>query len=298
MKGYSEWKGLKIGSFTGGSNISGLCLDMDRISDILHRNNVLAIFDCAGVGPYIELRMNGPSDLFPPLPDSTFVYKDAMFVSIHKLPGGPLAPGLLLAKRNLFQKVCPFLPGGGTIFHVGFDSHSFTTNIEEREEGGTPNILGSIKAGLAFQLKKAVGEKWISHHELDTNALVNTELSKVPNLVLIGNHKLLSLPIYAFNIKAHGKFLHPNFVTKLLNDLFGIQARGGCSCAVLYGQTLMGISPELSQKYNDLLFQGFEIMRIGYARINFNYFVSQGIYITYIYIIYIYIYIHIYIYIF
>ena len=282
---------LKIGSFSSGSNITGLSVDIGYVSEVLHRHNCVIFQDCAATAPYSILKMNGDTyrkrkeDIGenPGAPNPK-IYLDGMFISPHKFIGGPGCSGVLLVKKNLINNNSPFMVGGGTIFNVGNSSHSFSQNLEEREEGGTPNILGCIKAGLVFQLKDNIGVTYIQNRETQLYKTARIFLQKLPNVDLIGSYDQYSLPIFSFNIKCfEGKYLHYNYVCKLANDLFGIQMRGGCSCASLYAQQALGIDHQLFSTYNQLLLQGYEIMRIGFVRFNLIYFISDGI--LYIYIL-------------
>jgi selenocysteine lyase/cysteine desulfurase len=150
-------------------------------------------------------------------------YKDAIFLSPHKLLGGPGSSGILLAKRNILRSHKPQRLGGGIVFFVNEMDHEFVSDKQEREESGTPGIIQDIRAGLVFQLKEAVSCETILNREFEINKKVCERLSKISNLFLLGNNSLSKVPIYSFIIKSKkGKILHFSFVTSLLNDLFGI----------------------------------------------------------------------------
>ena len=146
-----------IGSFSAASNVTGVRADVNLITETLHRGNALAFWDYAAAAAYVDVDMN------PVVFDedtgalNPYVYKDAIFMSPHKLPGGPGAPGILVAKRALFVNEVPSEPGGGTVFYVTSTDHRYLSNRVEREEGGTQDIVGSVRAGLAFQVK---GGRW------------------------------------------------------------------------------------------------------------------------------------------
>ncbi|HHH27790.1 MAG TPA: aminotransferase class V-fold PLP-dependent enzyme, partial [Polyangiaceae bacterium] len=152
---------LKIGSFSAASNVTGIGSDTRNIAAILHRHGALSFWDFAAAGPYLRIEMNMQDDQ----PDGHLVYKDAIFLSPHKFIGGPGTPGVLVAKRRLFRNLVPAIPGGGTVAYVNPDEHRYLADPEVREEGGTPAIVESIRAGLVFQLKEAVGHDVIREHE-------------------------------------------------------------------------------------------------------------------------------------
>jgi selenocysteine lyase/cysteine desulfurase len=153
----------KIGTFSAASNVTGILTDVDRLAIALHRHGALALFDYAAAGPYLEIEMNASPDL----PDGHLGYKDAIFVSPHKFPGGPGTPGVLVAKRALLRRAVPTVPGGGTILFASPTEQSYHPDAEVREEGGTPAIVESIRAGLAFAVKEAVGVEEICRREHD-----------------------------------------------------------------------------------------------------------------------------------
>ncbi|MCK5800205.1 MAG: aminotransferase class V-fold PLP-dependent enzyme, partial [Deltaproteobacteria bacterium] len=158
--GYAD-RPLKIGAFSAASNVTGIVSDTRGISTLLHRHGALAFWDFAAAAPYVKIEMNLRDDA----PDGHLAYKDAIFISPHKFIGGPQTPGLLIAKRKLFRNRVPSRPGGGTVAYVGYLKHDYLDDPEHREEGGTPEIIGSIRAGLVFQLKRAVSTEIIEARE-------------------------------------------------------------------------------------------------------------------------------------
>ncbi|MEO0814632.1 MAG: aminotransferase class V-fold PLP-dependent enzyme, partial [Myxococcota bacterium] len=264
---------LKIGSFSAASNVTGIGSDTRGISALLHAHGALAFWDFAAAGPYVEIEMNMRDEE----PDGDLIYKDAIFISPHKFPGGPGTPGVLVAKRHLFQNQVPAVPGGGTVSYVSSNHHRYLDDIEHREEGGTPAIIESIRAGLVFQLKEAVGHELIHARERRFVCRAIDEWSKHPNIRILGNPKAWRLSIVSFMIEHSGRFLHHNFVVALLNDLFGIQARGGCSCAGPYGHRLLGIDLMRSHEFEREITNGCEGVKPGWVRVNFNYFISDEV---------------------
>jgi len=265
---YSE-RELRIGSFSAASNVTGIGSGARELSVILHEHDALAFFDFAAAAPYMPIRMNGTDE--HPLD-----YKDAVFLSPHKFIGGPGTPGVLVVKKRLLTNRVPSVPGGGTVAYVGPEHHHYLKDPVMREEGGTPDILGSIRAGLAFQLKEAVGAEWILEHE---RALVQKALerwSTEPNLEILGNLDSPRLSIVSFLVRFGDRYLHHGFVVSLLNDLFGIQARGGCSCAGPYGHRLLHIDSATSADFEAQILRGCEGIKPGWTRVNFNYFVTKA----------------------
>ena len=273
-----------IGSFSAASNVTGVRADVNLITETLHRGNALALWDYAAAAAYVDVDMN------PVVFDENtgalnpYVYKDAIFMSPHKLPGGPGAPGILVAKRALFVNEVPSEPGGGTVFYVTSTDHRYLSNRVEREEGGTQDIVGSIRAGLAFQMKANVGTSLIEAAEERLRRRLFDELEKDENICLLGpraNSTTKRLPIASFLIRApavdsKSRFLHYSFTCAVLNDVFGVQARGGCACAGPYAHRLLGISPADAAAIEAHLLDKAEVLRPGFARVSLPYFASDA----------------------
>ena len=262
---------LKIGSFSAASNVTGIGTDTRAIGALLHRYGAHAFWDFAAAAPYVRIEMNMRDDR----PDGDLIYKDAVFLSPHKFIGGPGTPGVLIAKRHLFHNSVPATPGGGTVQYVNPEEHRYLADPEHREEGGTPAIIESIRAGLVFQLKEAVGWETIRAREHDFITRAIASWSQHPNLLILGNKDAWRLSIVSFVVRHQDAYLHHNFVVALLNDLFGIQARGGCSCAGPYGHRLLGIDLATSKEFEREIVRGCEGIKPGWVRVNFNYFLSE-----------------------
>ncbi len=265
---------LKIGSFSAASNVTGIGTDTRSIAALLHEHGALSFWDFAAAGPYVKIEMNMRDEG----PDGHLVYKDAIFLSPHKFIGGPGTPGVLIAKRNLFRNRVPVIPGGGTVAYVSSVEHRYLEDPEVREEGGTPDILGSIRAGLVFQLKEAVGHEAIRERETSFIHRAVESWEQNPNLQILGNRDAWRLSIVSFVVKHGSGYLHHNYVATLLNDLFGIQARAGCSCAGPYGHRLLGIDIETSKEFEREIVKGCEGVKPGWVRVNFNYFLSDEVF--------------------
>ncbi|WP_160148774.1 aminotransferase class V-fold PLP-dependent enzyme [Amycolatopsis alkalitolerans] len=261
---------LRIGSFSAASNVTGLLSDADRIAALLHEHGALSFWDYAAAGPYVPIRV---AESAPGRGD----HKDAIFLSPHKFAGGPQTPGVLVVRRELVTNRVPTIPGGGTVAFVDPLGHQYLDDPVAREEGGTPAIIESIRAGLVFGLKQAVGTDVIQAREerLWRRALERWEAN--PNIELLGNRHARRLSIVSFRIHVAGSYLHHNYVVALLNDLLGIQARGGCSCAGPYGHRLLSIDTEHSHAFEREVSAGCEGIKPGWTRVNFNYFISDAV---------------------
>ena len=260
---------LKIGSFSAASNVTGIVTDTVAVARLLHRQGALSFWDCAAAGPYVAIEMCPPDPL---------ARKDAVFLSPHKFIGGPGTPGVLAVRRELVRNRVPTVPGGGTVAYVNPMEHRYLADPVHREEGGTPAIVESIRCGLVFQLKAAVGEDEIRRREEAFIGRAIESWSANPNLEILGNVTARRLSIVSFVVRRGRRYLHHNFVVAVLNDLFGIQARGGCSCAGPYGHRLLGIDIERSHRFEREIARGCEGIKPGWVRVNFNYFVSEAVF--------------------
>ncbi len=258
---------LKIGSFSAASNVTGIVSDTYAITALLHRHGALSCWDFAAAAPYVHIEMNPPGD--------PIRAKDAVFISPHKFIGGPGTPGVLVVKRALLNNTVPTVPGGGTVSYVSATGHEYLTDPVHREEGGTPAIIEAIRAGLVFQLKQAIGAQTIEQREHDFVTRAIASWSGNPNLEVLGNREARRLSIVSFVVRRGTLLLHHNFVVALLNDLFGIQARGGCSCAGPYGHRLLGIDLAHSQRFREAIQSGQTGLKPGWVRLNFNYFLDE-----------------------
>ncbi|CAI5724718.1 unnamed protein product [Hyaloperonospora brassicae] len=256
---------LKIGTFAAASNLTGMLTDVDKVSKLLHRYGALSCWDYATCAPYVEIDMN---------PKDPGAYKDAVFFSGHKFVGGPGSPGVLVVKKNLMTNEVPTMPGGGTVLFVTEKAHSYLSNKAEREEGGTPDILGSIRLGLAFEIKQRVGVKNIVNLERLRVRHVRDVLGQNDHITLLGHDNMDQLPVFSFLVRFGDRFLHHNFVCALLNDLFGIQARGGCQCAGPFGARLLGLSREHITALGYAVVARDEVLKPGVSRVSFPYFLD------------------------
>jgi selenocysteine lyase/cysteine desulfurase len=255
---------LKIGSFSAASNVTGILTDAGAVSELLHRYGALSFWDFAAAAPYVDIDMRG---------------KDAVFLSPHKFVGGPGTPGVLVVRRELLRNRVPTVPGGGTVDYVNPSEHHYVSDPERREEGGTPAIVESIRAGLVFQLKQAVGTDVIRAREEYYLRRAVGSWQTNPAIEILGNLGAERLSIISFVVRRPGgRYLHHNAVVALLNDVFGIQSRGGCSCAGPYGHRLLGIDIERSHRFAREIVSGCEGIKPGWVRVSFNYFISPAVF--------------------
>jgi len=262
---------LKIGSFSAASNVTGIVSDTHAVTRLLHAHGALSFWDFAAAAPYVDIDMTPAGD-----PQAA---KDAIVLSPHKLVGGPGTPGVLVVRRGLVRNRVPVVVGGGTVSYVDATEHRYLDDIEHREEGGTPAIVESIRAGLVFALKQAVGIDVIRAHEEHFLRRAVDAWTRNPAIEILGNLEAERLSIISFVVRRPGgRYLHHNFVVALLSDLFGIQARGGCSCAGPYGHRLLGIDDDHSHAYAEEVARGCEGIKPGWVRVNFNYFISEAVF--------------------
>jgi selenocysteine lyase/cysteine desulfurase len=257
----------RFASFSAGSNITGLKTDVYEIARICHRHQTPVFFDFAAIAPYEEIDMNRD-------PESGF---DAIFFSPHKFLGGPGSSGVLIFNKRIYRRdLAPTTAGGGTVDYVGFSSHDFSREIEVREKAGTPGIMQAIKSALVLDLKDKIGVSAIKDREQKHLDMFFSALEDHPGFHFLGSLDIEKrVPIISFNIRHGERILHPKFVTKLLNDLFGIQSRAGCSCAGPYGHILLGIDDARSQEFRKAIRQGLNGLKPGWVRINLHFTFSE-----------------------
>jgi selenocysteine lyase/cysteine desulfurase len=253
----------KIGTFSAASNVTGILNPCHAIARTLHKHGAWAFFDYAAAGPYVPIDMHPADD-----PEGYF---DAIFFSVHKFLGGPRTPGLLVANRKLFTNRVPAEPGGGTVLYTSPWDHRYLSRIEERETGGTPPIVQSIQAGLAFDLKAAIGTERIERIEQDYLSRALKAWMGHPGMWILGVTEARRLGVLSVIFRD----LHHNLAASLLNDLFGIQVRGGCMCAGPYGHLLLHIEKEHSAAIRCRLNEGHIGEKPGWVRISLAPTVSE-----------------------
>jgi selenocysteine lyase/cysteine desulfurase len=257
LKRYKD-RTMKIGSFSACSNVTGIFSPYHALAKIMHEHGGIAIIDFAASAPYVRIDMH-PSD-----PQERL---DAVIFSPHKFLGGPGTPGVLLFNKHLYTLESPDQPGGGTVLWTNpWGQHKFSPDIEVREDGGTPGFLQAIKASLAVQLKDHMGVENIAAREHELCAMMFEQMRAVPHLTLLADgveERLCMFSFYFDNI-------HYNLAVKLLNDRFGIQARGGCSCAGTYGHFLLHVDKQHSKSITDKIDAGDLSEKPGWVRISLH----------------------------
>lgn len=228
---------FKIASITSCSNVTGIKTPYYEVAKLMHAHQGVCFVDFACSGPYVNIDMHPTND--------SDAYLDAIFFSPHKFLGGPGTSGVLVFNKNLYKNNVPDCPGGGTVTWTNpWGEHQYISNIEEREDGGTPGFLQAIKTAFAIQLKEKMGVENILKRENELTNYIFDKLGKIQNLHILAPEHKNRLGVISFYIDD----LHYNLGVKLLNDKFGIQTRGGCSCAGTYGHYLLHVNQESSQQ--------------------------------------------------
>ncbi len=265
---------LRIGSFSAASNVTGMRTDVRRIASLLHAHDALACFDFAACAPYVTIDMN-PAPEGPGHDPSI----DAIFISPHKFLGGPGSSGVLVFNERIYHReLPPSVSAGGTVDYVGMRDEDFITQVEGREKAGTPGVLQTLKAALVFQIKDAVGVDVIEAREQAFMARAMQRWGESDTIELLGNpDPATRVGILSFNIRdPNGKYLHHKFVTALLNDLFGIQSRAGCSCAGPYGHRLLNIDEAMSERYRRAVQVGSCGIKPGWCRVGLHWVMDDA----------------------
>ena len=251
-------KTVKIASVTACSNVTGIQTPYHEIAQLMHKNGGYCFVDFACAAPYVRI------DMHPDLPGGDL---DAIFFSPHKFLGGPGASGVLIFNRALYSRTTPDQPGGGTVDWTNpWGGHKYVDDIESREDGGTPAFMQTIKAAMCISLKEEMGIDRILAREHYLVDLLWEILDPVPNLHILAQQHRNRLAVVSFYIDD----LHFNLGVRLLNDKFGIQARGGCSCAGTYGHYLLHIDPGRSREITELIDQGDYSAKPGWIRVSLH----------------------------
>jgi selenocysteine lyase/cysteine desulfurase len=251
-------RSFKIASITSCSNVTGIKTPYHAVAKLMHQKNGLCFVDFACSGPYVEIDMH---------PEDQESFLDAIFFSPHKFLGGPGTPGVLVFNKKLYQNLIPDNPGGGTVSWTNpWGEHKYIDNIEDREDGGTPGFLQVIKTALAIQLKEKMGIENILKREHEIVDCVFYSLGNISNIKILAAQHQERLGVISFYIEN----LHFNLGVKILNDKFGIQTRGGCSCAGTYGHFLLHVDQETSHQLIDEISLGDLIRKPGWIRMSIH----------------------------
>ncbi|AYN03666.1 aminotransferase class V-fold PLP-dependent enzyme [Flavobacterium sp. 140616W15] len=251
-------RAYKIASITSCSNVTGIKTPYYEAAKLMHQHNGVCFVDFACSGPYVQINMH---------PEDPEAYLDAIFFSPHKFLGGPGTSGVLIFNKKLYKNMIPDCPGGGTVSWTNpWGEHKYIDNIEDREDGGTPGFLQVIKTALAIELKEQMGVENMLQREHEIVDFVFNELNDIPNIKILASQHQERLGVVSFFIED----LHFNLGVKILNDRFGIQTRGGCSCAGTYGHFLLHVDQETSSKLIDQITIGDLIRKPGWIRMSIH----------------------------
>ncbi len=251
-----EHRSNKIAAITGCSNVTGIRTPYHEVARIIHQHNGLCFVDFACSAPYVDI------DMHPPVDGGQL---DAIFFSPHKFLGGQGTPGVLIFDKKLYKNLIPDQPGGGTVIYTNpWKHHEYISDIEQREDGGTPPFLQGIKAALAVKLKEEMGSENLLKREAELLEIIFDRLPKIPGIEVLEVNNKNRLGVISFILKG----AHFNLVVKLLNDRFGIQTRGGCTCAGTYGHMLLHVDELHSYEILDELHQGHLECKPGWVRLS------------------------------
>ncbi|MFD1745472.1 aminotransferase class V-fold PLP-dependent enzyme [Rhizobium helianthi] len=250
-----------ICSFSAASNVTGIIADVAGLTRIVKNAGARMIWDYAGGGPYLPISM---------VPEEGAEI-DAIIASPHKFIGGPGASGILIVRRDAVDCDLPTWPGGGTVRFVSSQGHDYAQGLEAREEAGTPNVVGDIRAALAFIVKHVIGSERLATRNAELVRRAFGAWAENQNIELLGDLAMRRLPIFSFRLRdGNGGYVHQQLATRMLSDRFGIQARGGCACAGPYVHRLLNISDDESARLRAAILAGEEMEKPGFVRLNLS----------------------------
>ncbi len=257
LEKYKDRK-VKFGAFTAASNVTGVEPPYYELAKIMHRHNGYVFVDFAGAGPYVDINMH---------PEDKDAYLDAVFFSPHKFLGGPGTSGVMVFNKHLYNRTVPDHPGGGTVEWTNpWGEHKYFDDIELREDGGTPGFLQAMRTALAIEVKDQMDTKLIRKREKELVDKAFEGFGKIPGIHILADNIKDRLGIFSFYVDN----IHYNLIVKLLNDRFGIQTRGGCSCAGTYGHFLLGVTPEESHRIAEKINSGDLSEKPGFVRVSLH----------------------------
>ncbi|WP_102109615.1 aminotransferase class V-fold PLP-dependent enzyme [Oceaniglobus roseus] len=255
-----------VGTFSAASNVTGILTDVDAVTRMLRAHGALSVWDYGCAGPYCAMDMKAGTD----------AQKDAVVFSVHKFPGGPGSSGVAVIRDGIALRATPTIPGGGTVSFVSPWGHVYSGSLAAREEGGTPNVTGDIRAALAMLVKEALGQSWLDSRQAELRARALKVWADNDRIELLGIPGAEALPIFSLRVRdGQGGLVHHQFFTRLLSDLSGVQARGGCACAGPYGHRLLGLGRAESDATIAALEQGEETAKPGWVRLNLSALMSD-----------------------
>jgi len=249
---------IKIGAFSACSNVTGYMPPFYELSKVMHENSGYCFVDYAASAPYVDIDMH---------PDDPEMRLDAIYFSPHKFLGGPGSTGVLIFNRELYKNRIPDHPGGGTVNWTNrWNEYSYINDVEAREDGGTPGFMQGFRIALSIELKEQMGTKNMKDREKELLNVAFMELPKVKRLQILADNVKDRLGVISFYIEG----IHHNLLTRLLNDLYGIQVRGGCSCAGTYGHFLLNVDYDQSHSITDHIDHGDFSLKPGWVRISIH----------------------------
>ena len=258
--------GPVIVAMSAAANVTGVCPDVAAVTRTVKAHGARMVWDYAGGGPYLRMTMT-------PAPDAEI---DALVFSGHKFIGGPGASGVLILRRDAVATDIPYRPGGGTVAFVNAHQHDYVTRLEQREEGGTPNVIGDIRVALAMIVKDVIGQDYFDARNAQLAARAFDAWGKHPNIELLADNRPDRLPILSFVPRdASGQRIDHNAFTRALSDSYGIQARGGCSCAGPYVHALLNIDDSQSAEIRKDILHGGGTSKPGFVRLNLSVLMSD-----------------------
>ncbi len=256
-----------VAAFSAMSNVTGIVTDVKRVTRLLKFHGAVSVWDYAGGAPYMPIDVAGDAD----------AQIDAVVLSAHKFIGGPGASGVLILRREAVEASKPTLPGGGTVRFVSPWSHDYSGDVVAREEAGTPNVVGDLRAALCFIVKDAIGQDYTTARLETLRQRAEAAWAHVPGVRLLGHRAARRLPIFSFTVTdPDGAPIHQQLVTRMLSDLHGVQARGGCACAGPYAHRLLGIDQAQSEAFRADILNGNEIEKPGWTRLGFSVLMSDA----------------------
>ncbi len=258
----TEHKGRRIiGAFSAMSNVTGIVTDVKKVTHLLKLHGAINVWDYAGGAPYLPIDVAGDAE----------AQIDAVALSPHKFIGGPGASGVLILRRGVVARTKPTLPGGGTVRFVSPWAQDYSTDIVDREEAGTPNVVGDLRAALCFIVKDAIGQDYTTTRLQALRQRAEAAWADMPGLHILGHRHAYRIPIYSFTVTdPDGNPIHNQLVTRMLSDLHGVQARGGCACAGPYAHRLLGIDKTRSEALRADILDGNETEKPGWTRLGFS----------------------------
>jgi len=257
LEKYKDRK-FKIASVTACSNLTGIEAPYHEIAKIVHEYDGVCFVDFAASAPYTKIDMH---------PQEEGAHLDAIFFSPHKFLGGPGTPGVLIFNEALYNNRCPDVPGGGTVqFTSPWYMHDYIDDIETREDGGTPPFIQGIRAAMVVKLKEEMGVENIKARKNELLKVFFQEMENVDEIVIMAGHIKDRHGVVSFAVEN----MHYNLMTKVLNDQYGIQVRGGCVCAGTYGHFLFELDQKLSNSIRKSILGGNNTMKPGVVRVSLH----------------------------